>query len=130
MHALRNIHAALATDALLVDTQPLSPNPRVATDGKDLGTLDMRVWLATIRAVDKLVAEVVAAGLYWMQHEERFVVTDAFDTGPECLETASNWRETHVPPSLVTRLEATHAPVTIEQEVRLRLLRRAAPVDG
>lgn len=126
MHALRNIHDALAPDGLLVDTQPLSPHPRVATDGTSLGTLDMREWLETIRAVDELIADTVAAGLYETHHEERFLVTDAFDNGPECLETASGWRETRVPPSLASRLETAQTRVTVEQEVRLRLLRRAS----
>jgi uncharacterized protein related to proFAR isomerase len=127
VHALRNIHAVLTSDGLHVDTQPLSPHPPVAADGADLRTLDMREWLDTIRAVDDLVAEVVDAGLYEEQHEERLVVTDTFDNGPECLETVSSWRETRVPASLVSRLEASQVPVTVEQEVRLRLLRCATP---
>lgn len=126
MHALRNIHAAVAPGGLLVDTQPLSPQPRVAADGTELGTLDMREWLDTIRAVDDLVTETVGAGLYELQHEEFFVVTDAFDNGGECLETVSSWRDTRVPPSLVSRLDTTQARVTVEQDVRLRLFRRAA----
>lgn len=130
MHALRNIHSVLTPGGLLVDTQPLSPRPRVMTDGAELGTLDLREWLDTIRAVDDLVAEVVGSGLYELEHEERFVVTDAFDDGPECLETASTWRQTRVPPSLVSRLRKTQARVTVEQEVRLRLLRRATPAPG
>ena len=127
MHALHNIHAALTPDGLLVDTQPLSTHPPVAADGARLGTLDMREWLDTIRAVDHLIAEVVDAGFYETQHEARFVVTDAFDNGRECLETVSSWRETRVPPSLASRLGATQAPVTVEQEVRLRLFRCATP---
>jgi arylsulfatase A-like enzyme len=82
VHALRNIHGVLISDGLLVDTQPLSPHPPVAADGADLGTLDMREWLDTIRAVDDRVAEVVDACLYEEQHEERLVVTDTFDNGP------------------------------------------------
>ncbi len=127
MHALHNIHAALTPDGLLVDTQPLSPHPSAAADGAELGTLDMREWLDTIRAVDHLIAEVVDAGFYETQHEARFVVTDAFDNGRECLETASSWRQARVPRPLASLLETTTATVTVEQEVRLRLLRRAMP---
>ena len=125
MHALRNVHAALVPTGVLVDTQPLSPQPPVAADGVELGMLDMHEWLDTIRTVDDLIAEVVDAGFYEIQHEEWFVVTDSFDNGPECLEVVSGWRETRVPSSLVSRLRSTRAPVTVEQEVRLRLLRRA-----
>jgi hypothetical protein len=130
VHALRNIHAALAPDTLLVDTQPLSPHPRVTAGDTELGTLDMRAWAETIRAVDKRFAQTLAAGLYDLQHEQRFVVTDNFDDGPECLETISSWRDTRVPRSLASRLDATNATVTVEQEVRLRLLHRAAPAHG
>ena len=126
MHALRNIHAALAPDGLLVDTQPLSAHPRVSADGTELGTLDMRDWLDTIRAVDELFAQTIAAGLYDLRHEERVVVADSFDDGPECLASVADWRGTQVPSALASRLAAAHGPVTIEQEVRLRLLRRAA----
>ena len=52
VHALQNIHATLAPGALLVDTQPVSARPRVASDGVSLGSLDMRDWLETIQAVD------------------------------------------------------------------------------
>jgi hypothetical protein len=125
VHALHNIHAALASDAVLVDTQPLSERPPVAAGGAELGTLDMREWLETIRAVDALFAETVAAGLYELQHEERISVTDTFDSGPECLTAAEGWRGTQVPRLLASRLAATQLPVTVVQEVRVRLLRRA-----
>jgi hypothetical protein len=125
VHALHSIHAALAPDAILVDTQPLGEGPSVAAGGAELGTLDMREWLETVRAVDALFAETIAAGLYELRHEERISVTDTFDTGPECLTTAKGWRGTRVPRLLTSRFAATQVPVTVVQEVRLRLLRRA-----
>ena len=124
MHALHNIHAALAPDAILVDTQPISALPPVAADGVTLGALDMRDWLDTIQAVEELVFETIADGLYELQHESRFVVTDSFDHGPECLETVSGWQGTRVPASVSTGLAAATSQVTVLQEVRLRLLRR------
>ena len=127
MHALHNIHAALAPDGLLVDTQPISAHPRVTAADVDLGPLDMRDWVDTIRAVDERFTETIAAALYELQREERFTVTDSFDDGHECLETVSSWRDTRVPSSLASRLETTHAAVRVEQEVRLRLLRVTEP---
>jgi len=124
VHALHNIHAAITPDGILVDTQPVSARPPVAADGVTLGTLDMRDWLDTIQAVDEHFAETIDAGLYELQHESRFVVTDTYDSGPECLETVGGWRGTHVPCTLSTKLAATKPPVTVQQEVRLRLLRR------
>ena len=126
MHALRNIHAALAADGILVDTQPVSASPPVALAGGELGSLDMHEWLDTIHAVDERFAETIAAGIYELEHESRFIVTDSFDNGPECLGIVSGWRGTRVPPDLTRRLtEAATSPISLEQEVRLRLLRRA-----
>jgi hypothetical protein len=125
VHALHNIHAALVPGAILVDTQPVSARPPVAADGITLGTLDMRDWHDTIQAVDELVATTIADGLYELQHESRFVVTDSFDNGPACLETVSRWRGTRVPDKVSTRLATTTVRVTVEQDVRLRLLRRS-----
>jgi len=78
VHALRNIHAALAADGILVDTQPVSASPPVALDGGELGSLDMHEWLDTIHAVDERFAETIAAGIYELEHESRFIVTDSF----------------------------------------------------
>jgi hypothetical protein len=124
VHALRNIHRALAPDGILVDTQPVSARPPLASNGVKLGTLDMRDWLDTIHAVDELLAETIAARLYELQHESRFVVTDTSDNGPECLDTVSGWRGTRVPPGVSRRLAAATLSVTVQQQVRLRLLRR------
>ena len=96
MHALHNIHAGLAPDAILVDTQPVSAHPPIASDGVGLGALDMREWLQTIQSIDLLVAETIHAGLYALQHESRFVVTDTYDIGPECLEIVRGSRGTRL----------------------------------
>ncbi len=124
MHVLRNIHAALAPGGVVVDTQPVSARPPVAAQGVTLGTLDMRAWLNTIRTVDELAAETIRTGLFELQHESRFVVTDTYDNGPECLEIVGGWQGTRVPDSVSIRLAATTSQVTVQQEVRLRLLRR------
>ena len=125
MHALRNIHAALAVDGILVDSQPVSASPPVAVDGGELGSLDMHEWLDTIHAVDERFAETIAAGLYGLEHESWFVVTDSYDSGPECPDTVSNWSGTRVPSEVTQRLATATSPVTVEQKVRLPLLRRA-----
>jgi len=126
VHALHNIQAALVPEAVVVDTQPVSARPPVAVDGVTVGTLDLRDWYETIQAVDELVAETIAGGLFELQHESRFVVTDSFADGPECLETVRVWRGTRVPADVLTRLATTSVRVTVEQDVRLRLLRREA----
>jgi hypothetical protein len=126
VHALRNIHAALVLGGVIVDTQPISPYAPVRVAGRELGGLDMRAWVDEIRAVDERFDETIAAGLYDIEYEEHFTVADTFDTGRECLETVAGWSGTRVPPALAARLKSAQAPVTVEEEVRLRLLHAAA----
>ena len=124
MHALRNLHQALVPDGLIVDTQPVSAHPRVLAGGVLLGTLDMREWVDTVGAVDERLAVVAAAGLYEREHESTFVITSTFDDGQDCLTIVGSWRGTSVPPALLHRLATTDDRVDVEQQVRLRLLRR------
>jgi len=125
VHALRNIHAALAPAGIVVDTQPVSASPPLASEGGELGSLDMHDWLDTIHAVDERFTETIAAGLYELDHESSFVVTDTYDNGPECLNIVSGWRGTRVSRVLSKRLAAATSRVSVRQEVRLRLLRRS-----
>jgi hypothetical protein len=82
VHALRNIHASLAPDGLLVDTQPISPHPRVTINDTELGTLDMREWVETIQAVEERVNETMAAGLYELTDERDLSSRVPSTTGP------------------------------------------------
>jgi hypothetical protein len=124
VHALHKIHAALAPGGIVIDTQPVSARPPVAAEGVELGTLDMRQWVETIRSVDECFAETIAAGLFDLAREERYVVTDTFESGSECLATVSGWQGTRVPPALGRRLARAAPPVSVGQDVRLRLVRR------
>ena len=125
MHALRNIHAALVPDGLLVDTQPIGLQPRVAASGDELGTLDMHEWIETIHAVDERVDETIATGLYEKTDEQTLVIRSTFDDGADCLEITGTWQGTSVPQPLADRLAAMRDQVTIDQQVSLRVLRRA-----
>jgi hypothetical protein len=123
VHALRRIRAALEPGGVAIDTQPVSPDPLVAAAGSPLGQADMREWLRTIQAVDALVACSVDAGLFSIEGERRFVVTDSWDSGPECAETIAGWQGTRLPDALAKRIVAASPPLTVDQEVRLRVLR-------
>jgi hypothetical protein len=123
VNALRRIHAALVRDGLLVDTQPVSARPPVQAGRRRLGTLDMREWRKTIAAVDGLVARAVDDGLYVIEDEQRFLVTDTWESGPELVETVSGWRGTRISRTLAERAVGARPPVCVHQEVRLRLLR-------
>ena len=128
MHALRNIHAALVPNGLLVDTQPISAHPRVTADGAEVGVLDMHEWLETIHAVDERVNETIRAGLYKLTAERGLIVTSTFDDGKDCIEIAESWQGTQVPWPLTDRLAAIRDPVALEQRVRLRAFQRTAEI--
>ncbi len=123
MNALRRIHATLVRDGFLIDTQPVSARPLVQAGRRRLGTLDMREWRETIEAVDELVARAIDDGLYVIEDEHRFSVTDAFESGRELVETVSDWQGTRISRVVGERVVAARPPVCVHQEVRLRLLR-------
>jgi hypothetical protein len=125
VHALRNIHSALVLGGITVDTQPVSPRPAVTANGVELGTGDMRQWITTVRGLDRRAASMIDDGHYRLLHEERFMVTDSFSNGAECLEIMSDWRDTHVPAGLARRLATVETDIELHQEVRLRLLMTA-----
>jgi hypothetical protein len=122
--ALRTLHHALVPEGVVVDTQPLSPRPAVFAAGERIGSLDMREWARTIASVDAEIERALEEGLAVLQGEARFMVTDSFDSGPECVEEVREWGGTKVPKALAAKLRAAPPPITLEQEVRLRLLAR------
>jgi hypothetical protein len=123
VNALRRIHAALVPGGLVVDTQPVSARPSVEAGGVELGTLDMHEWRGTIDAVDRLVAETIDDGLFALQAESEFVVTDAFDDGPEMVASVSGWRGTRISDALARRVTSATPPISVHQQVRMHLLR-------
>jgi hypothetical protein len=124
--ALRKLHAALAPDGKVVDTQPLSPRPALYVDGRPIGSLDMREWARTIASVDAEVEQVLGDEQFAVEIEERFLVTDSFDSGSEFLDEAHEWAGTRVPSVLEAKIRGDSRPITLEQEVRLRLLAKPA----
>lgn len=129
MNALRRIHAALLPGGLVVDSQPISPEPPVEAADGNLGRLDMREWRATIDAVDERMAEAIDQGLFAVESEHTITVPDQFDSGAEFIEVVSAWRGTRIPRAVAARAEAAGPPVRVPQEVRLRIL-RALPLQA
>jgi hypothetical protein len=123
VNALRRIHAALLPGGLVVDSQPVSPQPPVEAADGNLGRLDMREWRATIDAVDERVARAIDQGLFAVESEHTITVPDEFDSGAEFIEVVGAWRGTRIPQAVVARAEAADPPVRVPQEVRLRILR-------
>jgi hypothetical protein len=123
VHALRNIHAALAPYGFLVDSEPVGARPSVTAKEGALGNLDLSMWAQTVASVDERLDETIAAGLYELLREQHFLLADTFDNGPECADTVSGWQGTRVPPALAARIRTAGAPVRVTQDVRLRLFR-------
>jgi hypothetical protein len=129
VNALRRIHAALLPGGLVVDGQPISPEPLVeAADGK-LGKLDMWEWRETIDAVDERIAEAIDYGLFAVESEHTIMVPDEFDSGVEFIEVVGAWRGTRIPREVAARAAVARPPVRVPQEVRLRIL-RALPTQA
>lgn len=123
--ALTRIHAALVPDGVLVDTQPVSARLPVALAGKPIGELDDDEWLETVAAVGVEIEKTLgASGLFDPRHEEHYTVVHEFGSGGECLDVVGSWAGTHVPADIAARLQKTFTRVTVEHDVRLRVLRR------
>ena len=123
--ALSRIHGALVPGGVLVDTQPVGLPLPVALDGDPIGELEDDEWLRTVAAVDAETEKALAAGLFELRHEERYVVLHEFGSGRECLDVVAGWAGTHVPAEVAGRLERGSARTTVEQQTRLRLLDRS-----
>jgi hypothetical protein len=123
VNALRKIHEALVVGGLLIDTQPVSPQPPVESDSREIGTLDMSEWARTIDEIDRLVRQTIRDGLFALVDQHRLTVIDQFDTGRELVEEASEWAGTRIDPLLAEQIAQESQPVRVHQEVRLRVFR-------
>ena len=123
MHALHNIHRALAPGSLVLDSQPLSAHPPVESDNGMLGTLDMSEWAQTIATIDRLVEQTIDQGLFDLERESRYVVTDEYADGAEFVAVTRDWAGTNVSNALAARVGREQARVRLHQDVRLRVLR-------
>jgi hypothetical protein len=122
VHALHQIHAALRAGGAIVDTQPVSAHPPVQDAAGPLGRIDMREWLDTVEAVDALVEQTIDEGLYSIAGEQRLTVADTWNSGPECADAVSGWQGTRLSSELADRVAAGAPPLTVPQEVRLRIM--------
>ena len=123
MNALRAIHAVLAAGGLVVDTQPVSTDPVVEAEARELGRLDMREWGRTIELIDGQFEAAYEERLLALEEERIFVVTESFGDATEALTMLRNWHGTRIPAALETRIARSRGPVHVHQDIRLRLLR-------
>ncbi len=83
----------------------------------------MREWAQTIETIDGRVEQVIGDGLFALEEERRFVVTDGYDDGAEFVAEVREWAGTHIEDACAQRLAQERGPVQLHQEVRLRVLR-------
>src|SRR5919108_201201 len=82
-----------------------------------------RVWGRTIELIDDRFEVALREGLFALEGERTFIVTDSFDNGAEMLRTVREWQGTRIPPELEQRAGHEHGAVHVHQDIRLRLLR-------
>jgi hypothetical protein len=122
--ALERIHAALADDGVVIDSQPVTAAPAVVGEAGQLGALDMSDWSSTIAAVDGEISRTIESGLFEVAAERMVVVTDIYDDLAELVAEAEAWAGTAVPADLVRRAATEAGPVQLHQDVRVRLFAR------
>jgi hypothetical protein len=123
VNALQKIHDALVPGGLVIDTQPLSAEPAVDSQAGPLGALDMREWAQTIARIDRRVEQTIRDGLFDLEDERRFIVSDEYDDGAELVVETSEWAGTRLDDTLAELLRSQPRPVRLYQQIRLRLLR-------
>ena len=123
MNALQKIHDALVPGGLVVDTQPVSAEPPVDSQTGPLGALDMREWAQTIATIDGRVEQTIRDGLFDLEDEQWFVVTDEYDDGAELVAETSEWAGTRLDDTFAELVRSQPRPVRLHQQIRLRLLR-------
>ena len=123
MNALRKLRHALVPGGLVIDTQPLSAHPPIESVSGRLGTLDMSEWARTIATIDGLVQQPIGQGLFDLQRESRYVVTDEYDDGAEFVAVTREWAGTNVSEALAARVGPEQGRVRLHQDVSVRLLR-------
>ncbi len=123
MNALEKFHDALVPGGLIIDTQPVSAEPPVESQAGPLGALDMREWALTIATIDQRVEQTLRDGLFDLEQEHRFVVTDEYDDGAEMVAVTSEWAGTRLDDTFAELVREQPWPVRVHQEIRLRLLR-------
>jgi hypothetical protein len=64
VHVLRNVHAALVPRGQLLDVHPLGHDIPIRAGSHGVGFVDARAFARVVDAMDDLVAETIAAGLF------------------------------------------------------------------
>jgi hypothetical protein len=83
----------------------------------------LREWARTIATIDGELERAIGDGLFALEEERRFLVTDGYDDGAEFVAEVREWAGTHIEGAFAQRLAQERGPVQLHHEVRLRVLR-------
>ena len=75
------------------------------------------------RMSSKVVEQTMRDGLFELEHESRFVVTDQYDDGAEFVAETSDWAGTRLDDGFAELVGSQRRRVRLHQQIRLRLLR-------
>lgn len=126
MNALRNVHAALVPNGVLLDVHPIPPDEQAEAGGRILGRLDESEFLATVAAVEELLDEVVADGLFDPVAETETDVLERFDTAAELLEVVGDREGVSIPARVASRIRQADPPLWLRERLALRTYRASA----
>ena len=131
MHVLRNVHGALAADGLALDVHPVGLDIPVRARGRGIGFVDASRFARVVDAMDAVVEQTIAEGLFEDVRSLRRHVTERFDDAAEALEHAEGWVNLRLPAAVRRRLRETRErPVELVETIRYRLLRKRPGTAG
>jgi SAM-dependent methyltransferase len=120
VHALRQIHRALAPGGILLDMHPVLPATRAEVGGVSLGDFDDGEFFEIVRATEKPLAE---SELFVLERELEFEYLERYDSADELLDDVKEWEGCRVPPPLAKAIREAKPPVDIWEQVVLRRFR-------
>jgi SAM-dependent methyltransferase len=127
VHALRQIHKALAPGGILLDMHPTRPSARAEVGGVSLGDFDDEEFFEIVDATDRPLAE---SDLFELEQELEFDYLERWEDGEELLEDVEGWAGCRVPRDVAKRIREAEPPVDIWERVVLRRFRATPSVAG
>jgi hypothetical protein len=122
VHALRQVHQAVAAKGLVLDIHPLGDDFPVLAADRGIGFVDTSKFRRILKAMNSCVEQTIAEGLFTELRTVRRHVVERYDTAAEALEEANGWENLRLPVAVRRRLEKTEAgPVEFIDTVRYRL---------
>jgi hypothetical protein len=127
VHVLRNVHGSLAGGGHLLDAHPLGLDFAVRAGSRGLGFVDASAFARIVAAMDSIVEQTIAEGLFEDVTTVRRHVAERFDDASEALEQADGWENLRMPPAVRRKLRETdQRPIEFLDSIAYRLLKKSA----